>query len=374
MSELDDATRRYLARVLGDAGGGTGITASTAGGGVSLAEIASQEAANAEEEDLALSGAEDALAGRTPPARQRLALEAIVLPRLRPAVDIVDDSFATPPAPWEELGEPRIRQILEAAIPSVGRVELPPETGIAYAGTGFVVGDDLLMTNRHVAELFASGLGDRSLTFRPGFTPASVDFGREIPTVGRETRPPEPLRVDEVVMIHPWWDCALLRVDGLPPGRIPLGLFGSEPAEVAERDVAVIGYPQRDRRNDRQLQDQLFRGVYGVKRLLPGRSMGFRDWPSFDHRVRAMTHDSSTLGGNSGSAVIDLETGRVLGLHFAGVYLDANFAVPAWELARDERIVDAGVLFDDPPPFPEPAEWLSAWGPLDAAAPSEEEA
>ena len=41
-----------------------------------------------------------------------------------------------------------------------------------------------------------------------------------------------------------------------------------------------------------------------------------------------MTHDSSTLGGNSGSALIDVATGRVVGLHFAGRYLEANYAVP----------------------------------------------
>ena len=42
-----------------------------------------------------------------------------------------------------------------------------------------------------------------------------------------------------------------------------------------------------------------------------------------------MEHDASTLGGNSGSAVIDLETGEAVGLHFAGSYLQANYAVPA---------------------------------------------
>jgi V8-like Glu-specific endopeptidase len=42
---------------------------------------------------------------------------------------------------------------------------------------------------------------------------------------------------------------------------------------------------------------------------------------SFEGVVKAMVHDSSTLGGNSGSAVIDTETGEVLALHFGGEYL-----------------------------------------------------
>ena len=60
-----------------------------------------------------------------------------------------------------------------------------------------------------------------------------------------------------------------------------------------------------------------------------------------------MAHDSSTLGGNSGSAIIDVETGHVIGLHFAGEYLKANYAVPSFELARDTRVLDAGIKFAD---------------------------
>lgn len=58
-----------------------------------------------------------------------------------------------------------------------------------------------------------------------------------------------------------------------------------------------------------------------------------------------MTHDSSTLGGNSGSAIIDVRTGEVIGLHFAGLYLRANYAVPTYELARDRRVAGLGVHF-----------------------------
>jgi hypothetical protein len=38
---------------------------------------------------------------------------------------------------------------------------------------------------------------------------------------------------------------------------------------------------------------------------------------SFENVVNAMTHDASTLGGNSGSAVIDVQTGQLVALHFA---------------------------------------------------------
>lgn len=37
--------------------------------------------------------------------------------------------------------------------------QLPNSPSIPYAGTGFVVGEGLLMTNRHVAQLFSQGVG-----------------------------------------------------------------------------------------------------------------------------------------------------------------------------------------------------------------------
>ena len=49
-------------------------------------------------------------------------------------------------------------------------------------------------------------------------------------------------------------------------------------------------------------------------------------------------HDCSTLGGNSGSCVVDLDSEQVIGLHFQGTYLDANWAVTLAKLATDPLI------------------------------------
>jgi Trypsin-like peptidase domain len=75
-----------------------------------------------------------------------------------------------------------------------------------------------------------------------------------------------------------------------------------------------------------------------VKRLQPGVIRGRAEVQSSGNRVAAITHDASTLGGNSGSPVIDVDTGEVVALHFAGEYLKANYAVPMYELARDPRV------------------------------------
>jgi endonuclease G len=44
-------------------------------------------------------------------------------------------------------------------------------------------------------------------------------------------------------------------------------------------------------------------------------------------------HDCSTLGGNSGSPVLALDTAEVVGLHFGGSFLWRNEAVTAPILA-----------------------------------------
>ena len=45
-------------------------------------------------------------------------------------------------------------------------------------------------------------------------------------------------------------------------------------------------------------------------------------------------YDCSTQPGSSGSPVIDLETGKVYGLHFAGAYKIANFGWPMWRVCQ----------------------------------------
>lgn len=267
------------------------------------------------------------------------ALEAIVLPRNRPVIDIINGSYLRPGSPWSALDDANFRKPIEAAIPAIGRVEISEHPTLPYVGTGFVVGRGLLMTNRHVAEMFTLGLGMRGLRFQPGLDNVQVDFKRE-----RGSSASSPFRVRRVLMIHPYWDMALMEVEGVD-GLRPLTLDSRHVDEVREQDVVVIGYPAQDPRNDAALQHRIFRGVYQVKRLQPGKIMGAQRTSSFGRMVEALAHDSSTLGGNSGSAILDARSGKVLGLHFGGRYLEANYAVSAHDLSRDSRVVDAGVLF-----------------------------
>jgi endonuclease G len=279
-------------------------------------------------------------------------LEAIVLPRNRPVAFVRGESYDDLEQPWLNLNDDVIKRRISSLLPLIGRVEVPSSPILPYAGTGFVVGKGLIATNRHVAQLFSQGLG---LTIRYRAGDAAIDFKRQIDAPDDDGA--AYLSVRAVEMIHPYWDMALLRVDNLPTDRM-LRLSVKSPEELLSHNVVVIGYPARDDRSDFALQDRVFSRTYNVKRLQPGIIRARAEIQSFENNVNAMTHDASTLGGNSGSAVVDIDSGDVVALHFAGEYLKANYAVPMYELARDSRVAP---LLNFEGTLPPTNDWAPAW-------------
>jgi len=283
-------------------------------------------------------------------------LEAIIHETRRPAMKVVDDvpSFDNPH--WSFL---RDRRFLEGACKAVGRVELRGgPKGLPYVGTGVMVTPTMLLTNRHVAHHFVTGVGDRRVAFRTGLS-SEIDLQRD------HRRWPEPLllSVEKVLLVHPYWDLAVLEIRGFAElGRAPLSLLSAPVTN--NRAVAIIGHPAEDPGGNVALQAKIFGPLFERKFLQPGilRRLD-AEVRSFDRVVQALDHDCSTLGGNSGSPLLDLETGDIVGLHFAGAYLRANYAVPAWQLARDPRLVDLG-LFEALAGGQSPL-WLEAWSWLD---------
>ena len=213
--------------------------------------------------------------------------------------------------------------MLERAARAVGRIEVAGVRGAPFAGTGWLVDRNTVVTNRHVALAFGRRAG-RRFTFRQRSRTrpmtAAIDFLEE---TGSSAELAFPI-VDILHIEHERGpDIALLRIEqrrGADEPADPIRLSTSRAG--AEQQVAVIGYPARDSRvPDAQLMQSIFGDVYDKKRLAPGQiTQAKRD---------VVYHDCSTLGGNSGSVVLDLATGEAVGLHFAGRFLEANYAVPA---------------------------------------------
>lgn len=222
---------------------------------------------------------------------------------------------------------------LRDAIPAIGRIEVLNNGDFEWAGTGWIIdfeGEaDIIVTNAHVADVFARQSGGEWI-FKAGFPDSTkpqaaiIDFREEW---GRSA--PREFAITDVIWIAPGRrpDVAFLRAvetsngDRLAP---PISL-ATETNEHAL--VATIGYPANDsRRYDSERFEKLFGSDFGIKRLAPGKFTGNGQW--------GMEHDCSTLPGNSGSVLFDLNSGKAAGLHYSGAMFRSNYAVPANEIRR----------------------------------------
>jgi len=250
--------------------------------------------------------------------------ESIILRRERPVLAIqgnkprlVDMRDRAESEVWEPILK-QANDLLERANRAVGRIDL--EGGrLDWVGTGWLVGENLVVTNRHVAEEFTRRKGD-GFVFRTGMDgpiAAGVDFLQEIDNQ-------DTLLFSLVKPVHiesePGPDLALFEVE-LTSGderlTLPIELAATP---FAAQHVATIGYPAYDSRiPELDLMKRIFDGIYDKKRLAPGAVTRVQDIN--------LLHNCTTLGGNSGSVVLDLNSGQALGLHFSGSFLKTNYAV-----------------------------------------------
>ncbi|OQP38647.1 hypothetical protein A4H97_18165 [Niastella yeongjuensis] len=251
--------------------------------------------------------------------------EAVILPVGRPVLTIFhNDAELTFTDPESEIWRERLinaRSTLAGVIPSVGRVEVANHPIYDWLGTGWLVDKNIIVTNRHVAEIFGKSTGFE-FDFRLNAT--GQKMGSSIDLLQEDNNPAKALfKVQKILHIEPepGPDIAFLLVDQTQ-GILPSELLLSTDTISADSNVAVIGYPAKDSRMpDVALMERLFGNVYDKKRLAPGKITGVQP--------ARLLHDCSTLGGCSGGAVVDLGTGGIVGLHFAGRFMESNFAVPA---------------------------------------------
>jgi endonuclease G len=150
---------------------------------------------------------------------------------------------------------------------------------------------------------------------------ARLDFREEYRQAAREQ--PIEVEVESVLFVAPPDGPDLAFLQMAPNAEIPPPLPVLPDDLADEADIAVIGYPAQDPDAvpSAEVDRRLFRGVYDVKRLSPGQVL------ISDPGRWYFTHDATTLGGSSGSAVLDLATGAVAGVHFRGILESANYAV-----------------------------------------------
>jgi len=256
----------------------------------------------------------DAMRAMQKPNPQQLAALEEVIRLMRPApfsragkLDNLSQDFADTFADWETF-----RDSVKPYLYSVGRIDsLMRQSSI---GTGFLVGENLLATNRHVVDQLSSGTN----VLEKG--QAAVRFGQEYGTPDTQGV----TNITRVVAIHDSLDIALLELE-------KSGNAQSRRALVIETNVAstgdavvAVGYPFDDPVRNPIFIKALFGGKFGVKRAAPGEVLKVS--------TPAIFHDCSTLGGNSGSPIFSMKTARVVGLHRDGFFVYRNEAVTGVEL------------------------------------------
>ncbi|MCW3110172.1 MAG: phosphatidylserine/phosphatidylglycerophosphate/cardiolipin synthase [Segetibacter sp.] len=227
---------------------------------------------------------------------------------------------------WKDLINNSLQNLsLSGNIKSVGRIETNNLPGYTWVGTGWLFAEDLIMTNRHVARLFTenNGTSFSFQSFLNRIVEPRIDFLAEY-----ENKNAAEFTITECIFISDdkEADVAVFRVsfDNAANYR-PLLI---QNVTLREReDIAVIGYPAFDSRVSLvEDMERIYQKIYDVKRFAPGKITKVYTTEGMGQ------HDASTLGGNSGSVVLSLETGKVLGLHFAGLERVGNYFVSAPKL------------------------------------------
>ena len=264
---------------------------------------------------------QESVGGAAPVA---MTLETIVRREGRPVLNILNnnavlDKLASTDQ-WRDRLKAATKQIIRATR-AVGRIELTNFPGADWVGTGWLVAEDIIVTNRHVANLFGRNK-DGNWIFRKGPAgqiSARIDFLEEA-----DNEASNEMALKEILYIEEEDDpdLAFLRVERSATGKLADFISLSNAKPEVEQFVAVIGYPAKDSRIlDQDLMASVFGELYDKKRLAPGQLMTVA--------AESIEHDCSTLGGNSGSVVVDLDSGDAVGLHHGGTYLKSNVAVPA---------------------------------------------
>jgi phosphatidylserine/phosphatidylglycerophosphate/cardiolipin synthase-like enzyme/V8-like Glu-specific endopeptidase len=262
---------------------------------------------------------------------RELVLETIVREG-RPAIPIMENRISFQNAVVDAAADTIVKRLRETAaviepcIPLVGRVDVDNfPTALTFVGTAWLVDSNIAVTNRHVADLIARN-DKGKFKFRPGRLGeelrVAVDYRHEMGINAKNS-----VRVKRVIWIEPdpdGPDIAFIELDGRSDGTTKPYITLAEKDADPNSEVVVIGYPARAPAHiipNQQWMDQIYNNTYDVKRIAPGLAGSLsRGWA---------THDCTTLGGNSGSVVVNMNKGEAVALHFAGLYMIENYAVPA---------------------------------------------
>ena len=271
------------------------------------------------------------------------ALEAIIEVTGRPALRYLNGKVQPPNSLLGENGHWQVliltaRNAINKASASVGKISNTNNLGLPEGlGTGWRVGADMIVTNRHVVEAMVSNPAEEPSKWKLDAGKKSfVDFAVTDNSAGSKR-----FDIASLLLVAPEDDIDLA-ILSLAPATLPepltldwqpdavgreLPQANGNPPVFQGREIYVVGHPFRRRHSE--LVVSVFGVADGMKRLSPGLVK------SVDPGKPILEHDCSTLGGNSGSCVFTADTHEVIALHVGGLGVAeetakgrANLAIP----------------------------------------------
>lgn len=241
-------------------------------------------------------------------------------------------NVATPLSPAGQLTASNLQmlngqfQVLRPAYHATGRIGYAQEgkpTSEDYSfGTGFLISPNHVMTNRHVHGFYGHYLtSDEDCGGIEFIAEKDKDASDFIPFNGQP-----PLLLEGL-------DIAIYTLSRSAGNRTPINRVPIPTDELEGRDIAVVGYPDtHDPNNPDILAVVEDNPIFAVKRISQGKifrhstdndnpygvEVNVNETDKKKFPMQAICHNASTLGGNSGSPILDLKTGELLGVHFAG--------------------------------------------------------
>ena len=276
---------------------------------------------------------------------------------LFPASPMLAGNVAAPLAPVGQLTAAQLQMlsgqyaVLREAYQATGRigyeqVGIPTSEDYAF-GTGFLISDRHVMTNRHVHGLYGHYLLDKT-------DPGGIEF---IAEKNKDASDFVPFKSQPPLLL-PGLDIAIYTLLRPVTDRSPIQLKPIDIEDLHTREIVVIGYPDTHTpENPEVLAVVEEDAVFAVKRISQGRI--FRHSTDTDtpfgvetsvsenktskFLMPAICHNASTMGGNSGSPLLDIKTGYLVGVHFAGFKVfnrqeAANLAMAIAQLTQSNQL------------------------------------
>jgi hypothetical protein len=265
--------------------------------------------------------------------------QTLVALRERPALlvckDRIDDFV---PDSWNERLRAK-QEGIRTTLRSTGRIQVAGLPGIDYGGTGFVVGENVVLMPRFIAELFAES--DRAGGWRFKTAGDKRRIAAAINFTGEKCgTPPASYDIVKILYLDEGEEpgVALLETKPLGTDRPPLPLAYTMPAppeQMPGRLVYIVSYPALDDRLPPEVQDLILRGASGFKRLSPGKII-----KTDDSLNKWLGNDCTTMGGSGGGPLVDLETEKVIGISYSGQLrlVKENKALPMWTISKNPRV------------------------------------